>query len=139
MAYTPQSVNVLAQKFFKEYQERCRANPEGVKEELQHWSSGDGVILDMPLEKQAEFVDYVTNKICDLGPEAAEQFAEYTSPFYNESTAGAYASENNACTVGNYAKLILTMTNPELKEKHLGFHNRRIEFAKKKRSECVVF
>jgi len=45
MSYTKQSINHLAQIYFQEYQQQCQQNPQRMLQELEHWSSADGLIL----------------------------------------------------------------------------------------------
>lgn len=139
MSYTKESVNNLAQQYFQEYQRRCAENPNAMLEESAFWTSGDGFVLDMSLEEQAEYADYVVTKICELGHEAAEQMAELS--FENTSeNIDAYANGQNICAVGNYAKIILTIEDSLLKEKHLEHHKKMIEYAKSHQvpNACVL-
>ena len=143
MSYTEESVNDLAQSYFREYQLQCALNPNKMIQELDFWETGDNVIFDMPLEQQSTYADYVTNKICGHGPHAAEQLAELS---IHQFSINGYAQKKHACAVGNYAKLISTINNPILKEKHLKMHNQMIQYAKEHPvqnidqfvSECVI-
>lgn len=130
MAYTKQSVNQTAQIYFKEYKQLCQQNPQYMMDELKSWSLVDNLILDMPLEEQARYADYVTVKVCLLGSNAAEQMAEAS---VDHSCINGYSQAQKSCAVGNYAKLILEMKDATLKEKHLKLHESMIKYAKEKR------
>ena len=144
MSYTKESVNNLAQSYFREYQMQCQKDPNKMLEELAFWETGKNVIFDMPLERQALYSDYVSKKICEHGSAAAEQLAELSTEHFSIE---GYAQEHHVCAVGNYAQLINCMTNPELKAKHLKMHNQMIQYAKLNPSEntqsqsgdCVIF
>lgn len=126
------SVFRKAQEFFREYQQ---LPIEQKKKDMLKWLDGDGVILNMPIEQQSEYADYVTKKVCALGHEAAENFAEfyYPLPYFTDRNQAntSYSNTENSCVIGNAAKLILTMKNPVIIEKHLKIHKQCIKLAQR--------
>jgi hypothetical protein len=95
----------------------------------------------MSLEQQAQYADYVTNKLCQLGSNAAEQMAEASAEHFY---INGYCQSQKTCAVGNYAKLIISMKDENLKTKHLKLHQHMINYAKENpvqnsnNGECVI-
>jgi hypothetical protein len=64
-------------KFFKEYKFQTVTNTTLSNEYAQKWESGDKIIFDLSLEKQAEYADYVVNHICELDLDIVKDFVLY--------------------------------------------------------------
>ena len=54
------AVQQAQNSLFREYQTSSTMN--SMQEELDRWESADGIIVSLPLQKQAEYADYVTQK-----------------------------------------------------------------------------
>ena len=66
----------LANQYFNEYKANIIMHNKEFKLEHNRWLSADDTILDMTLEKQAEYADYVTKKMCGESIEIIEAFAK---------------------------------------------------------------
>ena len=99
----PQTFFDHQQIFFREYQENCAINPDAMRAELRRWEAIEPTILNLPLEQQAEYADYVTRKMCELDEEIVVAMAR--SIFHSL----VEQNEFTACSVGNVAYIIIMM------------------------------
>lgn len=94
-----QLAQVMANKFFLEYKNMPKST---IKNDLKRWRKIDGGIFELPLEEQASYADYVTNKMCDQDDEnIIIGFA-----INNGTSLKSMQEWNGACSVGNAARLI---------------------------------
>lgn len=110
-----------AQQYFLQYQLQCAANPEGMRAELAHWEEGDATILDVGIEEQSAYADYVTRKICTEQP---DEIIVTTSRQLLEPHAGV---KLNSCAIGNMALLVKTIREMEGHDELKGQLNQAFE------------
>jgi hypothetical protein len=96
--------------FFIEWQEWMRTHPEEMKQKVKRWEEIEPTILTLSLSEQAEYADFITQKMCTL------KDAEFLS-FANNivGTLSSIKEPLNACAIGNLAALIQRAPSP-LKE-----------------------
>lgn len=101
-------------ELFREYQRESTV--ETMRAELQKWDSADGVILQMPLEEQAEYADYVTRKMCDPTGPYHHVWDEYVSETLAGLEGVAPHSLHQTTAIGNLALVIKSMPDGAEKE-----------------------
>lgn len=102
-------VQAYANVYFSEYQKKSMNDISFAQGEVDRWQSVMPAILDYPIEQQAEYADYVTNKICMLP-------LDILLPFIRDSVAEKPTvsyKQLGSCAVGNMAKMILMLPEPE--------------------------
>ncbi len=90
-----------AKQFFNEYVDKCIKDRAFTIREQKKWGKLDGKIAKMILEEQASYVDIVTKRICDLGPEMAESYARESLELWIRNS-----EEPNSCGIANFAYTI---------------------------------
>ena len=106
------NVQDKADEYFREYQKMCISNPQMMMNDLKRWESVKN-IYDLPIEKQAEYADYVTKKLVQLpSKELQPWIVEILKDCVSSSLKGG-----GSCAVGNTALLIINMEEGPEKEK----------------------
>lgn len=94
-------------RFFREYQMKCMADEEFVRREVKNWQDVEWSIVDMKIEEQATYADYVTRKTVALGKEILIAMAE------DAVTSVGYCIKKmkltGACAIGNSAHIIVSL------------------------------
>ena len=105
-------VQAYADIYFSEYKQKCANDVSFAQDGNRRWQLVMPAILDYPIEQQAEYADYVTNKICTLP-------LDILLPFIHDSVADKPTisyKKLGSCAVGNMAKMILMLPEPEQTE-----------------------
>ena len=107
------SPDQTAMKYFLEYQNHCREDPKIMMQDLQKWESGDKIIHELDRKGQAEYADYVIQKMCALCTvDDLSEFAKSAVGVLSKLTTRA-----RSCQIGNMAAIILALPSGELKKK----------------------
>lgn len=121
-----------SQKFFVEYQQRCFLDLNYMIEDLRRWESMGKNIVNIPLEEQKEYADYVTKKLCVCSDEIIASFAK--DMIASTKLVIKARKWMNTCAVGNCAYIIDTLKKkPSMKDLHdeaLKVHQENIQMIK---------
>lgn len=109
------------ERYFEEYRNLTNANPEIAKQDLVKWASVIDTILDLPIEEQSKYSDYVTNKICEMNQEIISSSAQ--SLIITLKWMIEHRMKAEATSIANSAKTILSITDENLKEQALSVFN----------------
>jgi hypothetical protein len=105
------------ERIFKEYTEMLAANPELAQQEAERWDIVKDKILDLPIEQQAEYCDYVTGKICAMDDDIVKSSGEQMKKTFE------YVIKNrkkmNTAAIANCAKTIISQKDETLKQELL--------------------
>lgn len=102
------------QRFFEEYQRQTLADLEIAVRDTARWDSAEGIILDMPIDEQAQYCDYVTTKICELDSEIVKSSGK--SLLFQMKWLIEHKKKMGVCAVANFAKTIISQTDADLKK-----------------------
>lgn len=107
------------QRLFQEYQTQP---PDVLLKNRERWQAVDNEIYNMPIEKQADYADYVTVGLCKMEEEIIVSFSQDLV----EGFAQPNTQKVGSCLLGNRAFIILTLSKfpnqKELYEKLLKSH-----------------
>ena len=107
-------VNEQANIYFQEYQLKCINDRNFLLKENARWENAMPSILSQPIENQAEYADYVTNRICELPNNILLPFVRHSL-----GEIPPNLKDCGACAIGNTAKLILMLPEDEQIEHRL--------------------
>ena len=99
-------VQQLQDKYFAEYKSWCVDHPTDMKYELTRWETN---ILDLPVNEQATYADYVTQKMCEEQPEDVIVHmcrAKFINP-------QLITRKLNTCAIGGLALYLKTLNEYE--------------------------
>ena len=105
-------VQLAQNSLFREYQTNSTMN--SMQEELNRWESADGIIATLPLEKQAEYADYVTRKMCDPQGDYKHLWNDYLKECLTQLNLIEHL--DNSCAIANLALVISHMSEGSEKE-----------------------
>lgn len=100
------------QRLFNEYKMMTMADLERARLDNERWDSVKDTILDLPIEEQAKYCDYVTAGICSMSEEiinssAASLLKQMNWILENKRRMGV-------CAVANTAKVIISVQDDQL-------------------------
>lgn len=107
-------VQTYADQYFLEYQAMCLLDREFARTQVEAWEAVADTIVDMPIEEQAKYADYVTAKISKLPLEILLPFIR--AQLNNDPDGTFHVTELGSCAVGNIAKMILMLPDPSERE-----------------------
>lgn len=96
---------VEQQRLFAEYKQLCLNNVQKAEDDAKRWDSVKDTILDLPIEEQSEYADYVTCGICGMNDEIVESSGASLMPMMNLTIENRHKMRVTA--VANCAKTIL--------------------------------
>ena len=96
---TPEDYQSLANKYFAQYQ---RSSFSKLKKDNSRWNEGYDKILSLPLEDQAKYCDYVTDKICCHSDKVILEA-------YNQVLNIPNGTKVNVAAIGNCSRIILEL------------------------------
>lgn len=88
----------------KEYQTHCFGDRAFLTAEVKHWREGEGVIRRMPVEEQANYADFVTERMCAEDPAMLAAYLKEMVEDYSQTSAPL-----KCCPIGNLALAVLTL------------------------------
>lgn len=94
-------------RFFQEYQMKCMQDMDFARRETKNWQDVQWSIVDMKIEDQAKYADYVTRKTAALGEEILVAMAEESIKSAEYCTKKMKLT--GACVIGNEAHIIVSL------------------------------
>jgi len=101
------------QRLFAEYQQMTIDDIEIAKRDCGRWDSVKDTILDLPIEQQAEYCDYVTRKICEMDSEIVVSSGNSLAVQLKWILDNRRPLE--VCALANCAKVLISQPDGELK------------------------
>jgi hypothetical protein len=89
----------------KQYQALCFADMEFLKSEVKHWKDGESIIRQLPVEDQANYADFVTERMCSEEPAILAAYLKEVIEDYTRMDLPL-----KCCPIGNLALAIVTLT-----------------------------
>ncbi len=104
----------MADAFFKEYHMLCMNPAFSFAEHIRFQSQDFSKIIQLPIEEQAKYADYVTKKMCEQSKEIICEFLT-VSPLEEIETDEI----DNPTSLGNFALLLISLPDGEEKTKSI--------------------